>query len=385
LDIISFEKHIESQHITRSIDTRADDLATESVQISQRVNRETQFSNLSLRLYGLYLKNGFARSEVEVAELKELFIELVPVHNEDQLNFYERLYLYQSFTWLYYMTHEFSKFYRYSNKWVLLFDEFPQMLASNIPLYLKGLHNSLFALFLTLQDARFNASLLKLESFNADGKLNLTQNEYSLWVLFKYIHRINKHYLDGTFTEGVQWISELEGVLQNKSHRWDYHREMVFNYRIACMYFGSSDNETAIEYLNQITNRVDVNFREDIQCFARILSLIAHFELGNDLLIRYKLKSVYRFLSKMEEMNEVHRAIFQFLRRTPQIERSDVKSEFEKLLAKLKSIERNPFERRSFLYLDIISWLESKIQGRPVEDVIRDKYLERVEKKVLRE
>lgn len=378
LDIISFEKHIESQHITRSIDTRAEDLANESVQISRRVNRETRFSNLSLRLYGLYLKNGFARSKDEVNELKQLFLDMAPTYDAEGLNFYERLFLYQSFTWLYYMTHEFSKLYRYSNKWVLLFDEFPQMLSSNIPLYLKGLHNLLFAQFLTLQYDRFLDSLEKLETFNHEGKLSLTQNEHSLWVLFKYIHRINKHYLFGTFTEGIEWIKDLEEVLRSQKYQWDYHREMVFYYRIACMYFGSGDNETAIEYLNLITNRVEVNFREDIQCFARILSLIAHFELGNDLLIRYKLKSVYRFLSKMEEMNEVHRAIFQFLRRTPQIEKSAVNPEFENLHRKLKSIEQNPFERRSFLYLDIISWLECKIEGRPVEDIIRGKYLQRI-------
>jgi hypothetical protein len=27
------------------------------------------------------------------------------------------------------------------------------------------------------------------------------------------------------------------------------------------------------------------------------------------------------------------------------------------------------------MYLDVISWLESKIQGVPVQDVIREKYL----------
>jgi len=45
------------------------------------------------------------------------------------------------------------------------------------------------------------------------------------------------------------------------------------------------------------------------------------------------------------------------------------------LLTKLKKYEHNPLEARAFAYLDVISWLESKLQGVPVEKVIREKYL----------
>ncbi|MBC7849752.1 MAG: hypothetical protein H7Y31_08450, partial [Chitinophagaceae bacterium] len=46
----------------------------------------------------------------------------------------------------------------------------------------------------------------------------------------------------------------------------------------------------------------------------------------------------------------------------------------EKLLDILKAQERNQFETRAFVYLDIISWLESKIGNVPVQTVIREKY-----------
>jgi hypothetical protein len=45
------------------------------------------------------------------------------------------------------------------------------------------------------------------------------------------------------------------------------------------------------------------------------------------------------------------------------------------LLEKLKAYEKSRFETRAFMYLDIISWLESKIRHVPVQDVIREKYL----------
>mgnify|MGYP003349833508 CR=1 FL=1 len=69
--------------------------------------------------------------------------------------------------------------------------------------------------------------------------------------------------------------------------------------------------------------------------------------------------------------------IFRFLRRSFHLSPKSLKPEFEKLLDKLKKQQRNKFETRAFVYLDIISWLESKISNEPVQTVIRKKFLER--------
>ncbi len=45
---------------------------------------------------------------------------------------------------------------------------------------------------------------------------------------------------------------------------------------------------------------------------------------------------------------------------------------------RLEVIAKNPYERRSYLYLDIVSWLESKIDGVSVQDVIRKKFINKV-------
>ena len=51
----------------------------------------------------------------------------------------------------------------------------------------------------------------------------------------------------------------------------------------------------------------------------------------------------------------------------------EIKDEFRKLHATLKKFEDHPYERRAFLYLDIISWLESNIENRPVKEIIMEK------------
>ncbi|MEE9438557.1 MAG: hypothetical protein V3V14_06115, partial [Saprospiraceae bacterium] len=101
--------------------------------------------------------------------------------------------------------------------------------------------------------------------------------------------------------------------------------------------------------------------------------LIAHYDLGNDLLVSYKIKSVFRFLLKMKELEKVHLAIFKFIRKTPVMNIKTIKKEFEILRNQLTIIEQERFERRPFLYLDIISWLDTKIHNVSMVEAINNR------------
>ena len=39
----------------------------------------------------------------------------------------------------------------------------------------------------------------------------------------------------------------------------------------------------------------------------------------------------------------------------------------------MEGLQKNKFEKRAFLYFDIISWLESKIENRSVQEIIKEK------------
>jgi len=83
-------------------------------------------------------------------------------------------------------------------------------------------------------------------------------------------------------------------------------------------------------------------------------------ELGNFDPMEYLIRSVYRFMAKMESFK---------------LSAKSIKPELEKLLLKLKQHENNRLETRAFLYLDVISWLESKISNVAVQDIIRGEFL----------
>jgi hypothetical protein len=127
--------------------------------------------------------------------------------------------------------------------------------------------------------------------------------------------------------------------------------------------------------LNFIINHPSLSLREDIQCFARILNLIAHYELGNDELIEYQIKTTYKFLLKLEEMQKVQIAILNFLKASVNMNQDELLNYFTKLKLELEVILEDLYEIIPTLYLDIISWLESKLTPRSVELIIQRKRL----------
>jgi hypothetical protein len=47
--------------------------------------------------------------------------------------------------------------------------------------------------------------------------------------------------------------------------------------------------------------------------------------------------------------------------------------EFSQLKSNLSKWTNDPIENRPFLYLDIIAWLDSKIQKKRIQTIIREK------------
>jgi hypothetical protein len=78
-------------------------------------------------------------------------------------------------------------------------------------------------------------------------------------------------------------------------------------------------------------------------------------------------------MSKMKNLGAVEEVLFNFLRTAIQ---TGKQAPFENLLITLQPLEKNKLESRAFMYLDIISWLESKIQNKEVQTIIKEKFLQ---------
>lgn len=375
IQVISLEKKIETLHITRSMRDRPDQLTAEAIEINERRAMITQLSNLALQLYSWYVKNGHARNEKEEIKVKKFFKKNLPAGAWHSDGFYERLYLYQSSCWYAFIRQDFLMYYRYAQKWIDLFDEHPVMITVETGHYIKGMHNILNAHFDLRNYKGFAASLQRFKAFASTPVANQHENFKVQAFIYLYTAKINQHFMHGTFKKGLLLVPYIEEKLNEYALYFDNHRVLVFNYKIATLYFGSGDYATCIDYLQRIIND-NVDLRYDIQCYARILHLLAHYELGNFDILDSLVKSAYRFMKKLETTTVIEEELFKFLKGSFNLSRRELKPGLEKLLQKIKQFEKSRFETRSFAYLDIISWLESKVYEKPMNKIIHEKYLE---------
>jgi hypothetical protein len=374
--LLSLEKKIETLHITRTSLEKTEQLTREAREISDHIDRVTRLSNLALLLYRWYVENGHARNEADVKRLREFFKQNTLSDTSNLDDFYEKLYLYQSYSWFAFIRQDFLMYYRYAQKWIDLFDEEPLMISVETGHYVKGMHNMLNALFDLRHFSKFEVILKKFENYyNTPQGQHHDNFRIHTWV---YIHlaKINWHLMTGTFKAGLDLVDDISEKLVEYDSYIDHHRILVFNYKIATLYFGSGDYSRSIDFLQLIIND-HVDLRYDLQCYARLVHLLAHYELGNYELMESLTKSVYRFMAKMKNLTVVEEEMFKFLRKSFQISRREIKSELEKLLNKIKHLEYNHIETRSFAYLDIISWLESKLQDKTMSEIVYAKYLQR--------
>jgi hypothetical protein len=372
--VLALEKRIENLHITRSMHDRAEQLSAETIEITSRINMVERLSNLALQLYSWYIRYGHARNEEDETGVKQFLKNNLPPGAEQQEGFYERLYLYQSYCWYAFIRQDFLQYYRYTQKWVNLFHEQPLMMRVETGHYIKGMHNLLNAHFDLRNYRQFAVTLKEFEALSRTQRVQEHDNFRIQAFIYISQARINQHFMLGTFSEGLSLVPGIEEKMEEYSLFLDRHRILVLNYKIATLYFGSGDYATCIDYLQKIIHD-QVDLRYDLQCYSRLLHLLAHYEMGNFDLMESLTKSVYRFMAKMENLTVVEEEMFRFLKNSFRMSRQQLRAELEDFLNKIKHLEKNRFETRAFAYLDIISWVESKVYRKPMSRVIHEKYL----------
>lgn len=372
-ELVELEKVIESQYITRSMSDRADMLAVEAKNISAKNVVVSKLSNLSLQLYSWFLQHGYVRNDNDFKTVNNYYEARLPKFVFSDQGFTGKMFLFQAKLWYGFIIQDFLSCYRYSQKLVALFDEYPDMKQLHPVFYLKAVNYSLESLFYLRQTYKFNETLIALEDSIEYQRFFVNENTQLLSNLYLYQHKINLYYLEGEFTKGTKFVPEVLSQIKAFGKKIDSHHVMLFYYKIGCMYFGAGDYANCILYLNKIIQNKDLKMREDLLCYTRVLDLVAHYESGQDQHIDELIKSTYKFLLKMDNLYEVQKKMIKFLRNLTSLYPNELKNAFIKLHKELKEFEEHPFEKRAFLYLDIISWLESNIEGIPVEEVVKRK------------
>lgn len=374
LELLELEKLALQQGSKENMEERVNKITRETVSTINTLQHINTFSNLSLQLNTLYQKVGFIRNQKDLDDILKFFKSSLPEYTLSELSFQEKLYLFYSYTGYYFFIQDFESGLEYALQWMKIFEENKEMIPVKTEMYIKSLNSVLVAQNKLYRYHDFMETHRKLVAIKRTKNIQLTENLNLSLFRTIYIHEINRHFLLGEFKSGIRVVSKLENELNNFIPKLDKNTVLLFYYKIGCLYFGSGNLKASIKWLNKIIHDSETGLREDLHSFARIIRLICYFELNDDEMVESNIRSTYRFLLKKQNFIRYQQYITQFLRGLrKEYSQKQVLDRFIVLKKQMTDLEKDPFQRRAFLYFDMISYLESKITRRGIQEVVQEK------------
>lgn len=136
----------------------------------------------------------------------------------------------------------------------------------------------------------------------------------------------------------------------------------------ATAWFCFGDNHQALRQINTVINYPKTLAVWYYQCLARVLNLLIHYELGNDSLLAYNLRSTYRYLMQKGFLDPFEEVILEFIKAffrkmEPGNENKLLRQMHDRLA---EVLAQDTSDRFSHSHRNIVLALRSRLEKKPV-------------------
>lgn len=381
LEIIEFEKIIESRHITRTGPTKNIELTEEANTIIKTLRNEIKLSNIRMNLHSFYIEGGHVKTEEEYEKMSRFLEENLPQLDFDKMSFREKIFLYQSLVWYHYILLDFERCYTFAIKWLNTLKEDDIMVRRDPDNYMRAYHYLLTSTFNIFDYDNFIQHLKELEIYRKQNYPKFNSTSQIISFLYVHMGRLNKHFMEGTFDEGVKIIPRTLRRINKYRDKMDSHRILVFYYKIAWMHLGNGNPGKAIDYLNKIIHADSSNnLRSDIQAYSRIMFLMAHYDAENYEIMDYLVRNIKKYIEKIKQKDLLLSKSIAFFRNVVRLPLGERKAALRVFHQELLMIKDATYEKRAFIYLDITSWVQSKLRGLTLQQIVKENYQRKMQK-----
>lgn len=361
MEIIEFEKLIESRHITRSrkVSNKIEKLLLSSKKIKTKINRVSDLLNIALKIHGLYIKMGHVKSSRDQVFVKDYFEANMIVRINSKSEFYEKIYWHQSYMWYNYTILNFKYCYRHSLAQIELFYKDSEMLAKDPDLFMRAMHYVLLSLFYLKDVKRYDFYNQKFLSFFKEHAPYWNKTSKLIYFIYGRNAVLNSYFLRDDYKGAEKEIKTINEELASFSSMIDQHRKIIFLYKIAWLYFAQKKYNSCIDYLLEIINLKKQQLKREIFLYANLILLLCHYELSHYELVRNKLTNIKRLFDQEEQSNDLITAITDTLRVLSSERRTMNTKEKQKLNNISSKISKDRFNLRSTIFLDAKRWLHN--------------------------
>lgn len=372
LEILKIEKDVIAKTAVSTTSERdMNKILEEELENIDKLINLCNYWNLYSRLLVTGRRNWRLRSEEELHPFKTIMQHELLSTEKKALSFGAQYLYFHLQGMSHFFKEDMEQAYIYLDKACKMYESRPERVKEDLSRYISARSNVILSLLHLKRFPEACRSLdeLKENYFNIAGtgvRKKIFQNYH---VYYTYIH-INTC----EFEKGIKLIPDIKAGMEK--YDVDMEVKLVLYFNMANLYFAIADYNSALLWTNKILNDSDigVELRQDLVAFVKIFNLVIHFELGNQELIDYLVKSTYRFLYKRERLYQFETIVLDFIRKYSKVNnRKEAITLFKEVRETLLPLTQIPFEKKAFDKFDFIPWLDSKIEGKSFSEILKSK------------
>ncbi len=222
--------------------------------------------------------------------------------------------------------------------------------------YLYTIAHIVQILNLTQEYERLDKYLLMLRSTTTDKRFNFPSLKVFASDLY-FTVVANVYLRKGIFNETPSFINEFIAFLQNNKHSISTLM-LTYSYtNIALVYFSTNQYDRCISFTNKVLETQFTDNTKLARFYCNIVSLLAHFELGNYQYLEYFSQNIKRTLTKKDQLYKAEGLIIKYLSKVINLPNLEHKQLFQKLYKELTQLKKDELPE----YFDILRWVKSKV------------------------
>lgn len=230
----------------------------------------------------------------------------------------------------------------------------PYLIKENPIHYIAAIHNILSNCLVIKDYELFEKSIKKLKNY--DFKMpHEKAYVYSTLCLFELGYYTERKEYDKAIKfveETLVNYNELNGLL-NIEH------EFLLHYNAGLAQYHRGEYNQSLKWINKVINLTSKDLRVDVKASAYILNVLIHYDLENNEILPYLLKSTIAFLKQHKMFRKIDQVFLSTFANIPL--KSDKKETFLHLTSKLQEMNKVKEKETIISDIDYFEWLKNRI------------------------
>lgn len=203
-------------------------------------------------------------------------------------------------------SHDATTYYRQA---VQLWKNSPALIEERPLQYRRYLMNYLSCLLPTSDEEEFSSVIRDIRTVVPSFPEEHSEATGTIWNI-ELLYYLNKGRLD----KCTEVAAALEKHIARNAEEFSPTTYITLCHNCTIVYFLTGRYHKALEYINAILNERRIEIKRDLHNFARVISLITHYELRNVDILDNMLRSTKRFLQQREPVGDLEPVVLRALR-----------------------------------------------------------------------